>query len=281
MNHTGPLNTCLDCNLRYEFTNQSSILSLADLSFDLSVYDIFGTLAAGNPTSTCSHHLCYLPSDDTDKMNCHLCSPCMAVLYWHINIAACNIELAVGGSLVVPLQSAILEPSTLVSYIAAHSITHWNSVPQLAEMLCDYLTHNCQCAASCESLEFILMSGDAIPRSLPSRLYTLLPKCQQVSMGGATEGSIWSIIYDIGDPATLPDWPTIPYGHAMYNQRMYVLDNQLDHCPWWATGEIAIGGVGVALGYWNAKDQTDAQFKMRNGEPVYLTGNLLVVVDWH
>ena len=47
LDHTGPLNTCIDCNIRYALTNHSAVLGLADLSFDLSVWDVFGVLGTG------------------------------------------------------------------------------------------------------------------------------------------------------------------------------------------------------------------------------------------
>ncbi|MFY0577927.1 phosphopantetheine-binding protein [Cystobacter fuscus] len=57
-----------------------------------------------------------------------------------------------------------------------------------------------------------------------------------------------------------PAWSSIPYGVAMPNQAMYVLDNQLRHCPTGVTGEIYIGGMGVALNYWRAPDLSKARF---------------------
>ncbi|MCI3150428.1 amino acid adenylation domain-containing protein [Streptomyces sp. GB4-14] len=45
--HTGALNTCLDINERFGITEDDRVLALSALNFDLSVYDIFGVLAAG------------------------------------------------------------------------------------------------------------------------------------------------------------------------------------------------------------------------------------------
>ncbi|MFJ7900277.1 amino acid adenylation domain-containing protein [Streptomyces sp. NPDC096198] len=45
--HTGALNTCLDINERFSVTADDRVLALSALNFDLSVYDIFGVLAAG------------------------------------------------------------------------------------------------------------------------------------------------------------------------------------------------------------------------------------------
>ncbi|WP_103543533.1 hybrid non-ribosomal peptide synthetase/type I polyketide synthase [Streptomyces sp. SM1] len=45
--HTGALNTVLDINERFGITEEDRVLALSALNFDLSVYDVFGVLAAG------------------------------------------------------------------------------------------------------------------------------------------------------------------------------------------------------------------------------------------
>jgi non-ribosomal peptide synthetase component F len=45
--HRSALNTVLDINERFGVSADDRILALSSLSFDLSVYDIFGALAAG------------------------------------------------------------------------------------------------------------------------------------------------------------------------------------------------------------------------------------------
>nr|WP_239072279.1 AMP-binding protein [Streptomyces bauhiniae] len=45
--HTGALNTVLDVNERFGVTEEDRVLALSSLNFDLSVYDVFGILAAG------------------------------------------------------------------------------------------------------------------------------------------------------------------------------------------------------------------------------------------
>ncbi|KST68530.1 non-ribosomal peptide synthetase [Mastigocoleus testarum] len=47
INHRGAVNTIVDINQRFEVGNSDRILALSALNFDLSVYDIFGILAAG------------------------------------------------------------------------------------------------------------------------------------------------------------------------------------------------------------------------------------------
>jgi amino acid adenylation domain-containing protein len=47
IDHRAAVNTILDVNRRFAVTGEDRILALSSLSFDLSVYDVFGALAAG------------------------------------------------------------------------------------------------------------------------------------------------------------------------------------------------------------------------------------------
>merc|ERR1711871_330391 len=97
-----------------------------------------------------------------------------------------------------------------------------------------------------------------------------------VSLGGATEASIWSCWYPIGDICA--EWKSIPYGRALGNQKMYVLDREtLEPLPDLVSGEICIGGAGLARGYWNNDEKTRKAFvqcEALGGERIYRTGDL-------
>ena len=47
IDHRGALNTVVDVNRRFGVGPDDRVLALSSLSFDLSVYDLFGLLAAG------------------------------------------------------------------------------------------------------------------------------------------------------------------------------------------------------------------------------------------
>ncbi|WP_370417961.1 amino acid adenylation domain-containing protein [Streptomyces sp. QH1-20] len=202
ISHRGAVNTLLAVNERFHITPHDRVLALSELSFDLSVYDLFGTLAAG-------------------------------------------------ATIVFPAQEETKNPTHWAHLVEHHQITVWNSVPQLAGLLIDE-------GGNLQSLRVFLLSGDWIPTSLPDRIRGLIPHTTVMSLGGATEGSIWSIWYEIDhvDPA----WNSIPYGVAMPNQRMYVLNPQGEHCPTGVIGEIHIGGTGVALGYWHDEKLTNERY---------------------
>src|SRR5204863_6641332 len=91
---------------------------------------------------------------------------------------------------------------------------------------------------------------------------------------GATEAAIWSIYHPIDtvDPA----WRSIPYGKPLANQTFHVLDPALHPCPDWVTGELYIGGAGVAIGYLGDEAKTAERFIRHpdTGERLYRTGDL-------
>ena len=224
IDHRGAVNTILDINQRFDVGPQDHVLALSSLSFDLSVYDIFGTLAAG-------------------------------------------------GTIVFPDNSAsVRDPSHWLDLLERYGVTIWNSVPALMELAADQAEVQ---RPSCEStLRLVMMSGDWIPLSLPERVHKLFPTAETVSLGGATEASIWSVLYPIGEIA--PGWKSIPYGKPMLNQTFHVLNHALAPCPVWVPGELYIGGIGVALGYWHDEERTRASFIVHpgTGERLYRTGDL-------
>ncbi|MWA16242.1 non-ribosomal peptide synthetase [Streptomyces sp. BA2] len=223
INHRGAANTVLDINTRYSLGPDDRVFGISALTFDLSVWDIFGPLSAG-------------------------------------------------GALVLPDAGALRDPAHWCESLSEHAVTIWNSAPALMQLVAEYA--EVMPGALPVGLRVVLLSGDWIPVTLPDRLHALLPDLHIVSLGGATEGSIWSIAHDIDHVD--PQWRSIPYGRPLTNQHMYILDTDMRERPDWTIGEIHIGGTGVALGYWNDPQRTTERFTTHptTGERLYRTGDL-------
>ena len=69
--HRGGSNTCLDMNDRFNVTAQDRVLCLAALSFDLSVYDIFGVMATGGTLIMPNHDRKGDPKHWLDLLEAH------------------------------------------------------------------------------------------------------------------------------------------------------------------------------------------------------------------
>ena len=185
--------------------------------------------------------------------------------------------LAVGGTLVVPAAEQRRDPAHWHELVREHGVTLWNSVPAFMEMFVEYLEHAAArpgaAAAGLDTLRFAILSGDWVPVTLLDRLRALAPGARVVSAGGPTETTVWDICYPIGDVD--PAWVSIPYGQPMTNARYFVLDATLADRPDWATGELYIGGTGLARGYWRDEERTRAAFivRPRSGERLYRSGD--------
>ncbi|XCN74100.1 MAG: amino acid adenylation domain-containing protein [Candidatus Electrothrix aestuarii] len=223
ISHRSAMNTVDDINERFAVTEQDSILALSSLSFDLSVYDIFGLLS-------------------------------------------------VGGTVIVPHPESAKEPAYWADMVMRHQITLWDTVPALMQIYVDYIAGQPELVP--DSLRLVMMSGDWIPTSLPGKINELCPEAQVISLGGATEASIWSIHFPIDTVDS--SWKSIPYGKPLRNQQFHVLNESLEPCPVLVPGSLYIGGIGLALGYWRDEEKTQAAFihHPQTGERLYKTGDL-------
>lgn len=221
LDHRGPLNTVLDINRRFGVGPDDRILGISSLCFDLSVYDVFGAVAAG-------------------------------------------------ATLVLPTGEE-RDPAGWLELAAREGVTVWNSVPAIMELLVEEAE---SAGRRLPGLRLVLLSGDWVPVTLPDRIRRVAPRAQVISLGGATEASIWSIAYPI--EKVDPSWASVPYGRPLADQSWFVLDPSGRDAPTWVTGELYIGGVGLAQGYLNDPERTAASFVShpRTGERLYRTGDL-------
>jgi amino acid adenylation domain-containing protein len=223
INHTGSVNTVLDINRRFDVRPGDRVFAISNLGFDLSVYDIFGTLAAG-------------------------------------------------ATIVMPDACATRDPEHWAELMRREKVTIWNSVPALMEMYVAHISGRSEHFT--ESLRLVMLSGDWIPLTLPGRIGELAGAVEVVSLGGATEASIWSILHPVERGSAY--LASIPYGRPMDNQRFHVLSETMEPRPNCVLGNLYISGTGLALGYWRDEERTKASFIIhpRTGERLYRTGDL-------
>lgn len=126
-------------------------------------------------------------------------------------------------------------------------------------------------------MRLALLGGDWIPLDLPDRLRSFVKTLDFISLGGATEASIHSIVYPV--QAVSPSWKSIPYGLPLANQSAYILDEHAHLSLVGLPGELYLGGMGLARGYLNQPDLTAQSFLpdpfcSEPGLRMYRTGDL-------
>ncbi|MBC9914693.1 non-ribosomal peptide synthetase [Chitinophaga varians] len=93
---------------------------------------------------------------------------------------------------------------------------------------------------------------------------------------GPTETSICATMYMIEKGGKM-EGDHVPIGVPNANTKIYILDDRHMPVPIGVTGEIAIGGAGLASGYWNNPIATQEKFipnPMDTNERIYLSGDL-------
>src|SRR5215813_4449511 len=102
------------------------------------------------------------------------------------------------------------------------------------------------------------------------------PAMKLLNEYGPTETVVGCSIYRIGEGS--PRHGGMPIGKPIANITMYVLDSHGQPLPAGVPGELYIGGIGVARGYWGRPDLTAEKFVPdmfagREGVRLYRTGD--------
>jgi amino acid adenylation domain-containing protein len=225
--HHSAVNLIEWVNGTYHVGPGDRLLFITSMCFDLSVYDVFGILAAG-------------------------------------------------ATVVIARAAEIQQVHLLTGLLAEERITLWDSVPTTMNYLAGELEAGDGAFVQYD-LRLVFLSGDWIPVQLPDRIRTWFPHSQVVSLGGATEGTVWSNYFPIGE--IYSNWSSIPYGKPIANNFFYILNDRLQPVPRGVAGELYIGGAGVARGYIHDAEKTAMAFRpdpfnSRLGGRMYKTGDL-------
>jgi len=119
-----------------------------------------------------------------------------------------------------------------------HQVTHFQCTPSLIR----WLWESEDFERSLRPLRKLIIGGEPFPSSLAARL-TAAVSGDVLNAYGPTETTIWSALYRLAG-----NEQSVPIGKPVANTEMYVLDEDLRRVPIGATGELFIGGAGVARG---------------------------------
>ncbi|HEY3706463.1 MAG TPA: amino acid adenylation domain-containing protein [Terracidiphilus sp.] len=116
----------------------------------------------------------------------------------------------------------------------------------------------------------LLCGGEPMPSDLAGNL---LQRCDAVwNMYGPTETTVWSTIHKV----TSADF-AVPIGKPIANTQVYVLNANREPVPIGVSGELYIGGDGLAHGYLHREELTGERFVPNPfvpGARFYRTGDL-------
>ena len=121
---------------------------------------------------------------------------CIALSNLNFDLSVYDIFglLIAGGTVVIPDAKQVKEPQHWLEIMQENKITVWNSVPAFMQMFMEFLSTKPDTKLP---LRVVIMSGDWIPMELPEMIKMHSESVRMISMGGATEASIWSNYYEV------------------------------------------------------------------------------------
>ncbi len=179
--------------------------------------------------------------------------------------------LLAGARLIVARPEGHRDSAYLIRLINDQQITTLHFVPSMLQVfLREPEVENCR------SLRRVVCSGEALSYELQELFFSRLPSVELHNLYGPTEAAV-DVTYWACQPRS--QLQMVPIGRPIANIQMYILDSHLYPVPVGATGELHIGGVGLARGYHNRSELTAEKFirdpfSTKPGARLYKTGDL-------
>jgi iturin family lipopeptide synthetase A len=176
--------------------------------------------------------------------------------------------LITGAALVVLEPEAHRDPALLCRRILEEKITVLHFVPSMLAVFLE----EARLEETCGSLRLVFCSGEALPAALTHRFFERLSAGLH-NLYGPTEASV-DVTYWHCRPEAKDS--TVLIGRPIANTQLHILDDFDQPVPVGVTGELFIGGVGLALGYHNRPELTRERFRASpfGTGRLYRTGDL-------
>lgn len=180
--------------------------------------------------------------------------------------------LLYGGRLVVVPRDVAQQPAEYLRLLRTRGVTVLNQVPSaFYALMQEELSH----ASSGLALRYVIFGGEALQPGLLREWKARYRNTMLVNMFGITETTVHVTWKEIGDAEIENGSSNI--GGPIPTLTLYVLDEHLQLVPFGVTGELCVGGAGVAREYLNRPELTAERFvphPFREGERLYRSGDL-------
>lgn len=179
--------------------------------------------------------------------------------------------LTSGGKLIIVPEDIVKDTSLFCAMLREENVTILNQTPSAFSSLLQ-VTEDKQWQFA---LRYIIFGGEALYPNTLSVWYSKYPDIKLINMYGITETTIHTTFKELTAKDIASEISNI--GKPLSNLYIYILDEDRKILPEGIAGEICIGGIGVARGYWNREELTNEKFienPYRKGERLYCSGDL-------
>ncbi|NOQ25413.1 MAG: amino acid adenylation domain-containing protein, partial [Bacteroidales bacterium] len=176
-----------------------------------------------------------------------------------------------GGRLSILEQGLEKDLEKIIETIYESKVTHINFVPTVFNLFSGSLSEKEK--SKLNSLKYIMIAGEALKREDLNEFKKLELDIQIDNLYGPTEATVYSSYTTIQLNETEP----IQIGKPIPNNSIYILDGNLSIQAIGVSGELCIGGIGLARAYLKNPELTKEKFidhPFKEGERLYRTGDL-------
>ncbi|CAK0764242.1 hypothetical protein CCP3SC5AM1_370001 [Gammaproteobacteria bacterium] len=243
-----------------DFTNLKIGTPLLAIRYPVATnlaYVIYTSGSTGRPKGVMVQHdnvLAFLKSFEQIAPATHLRGTSVSSFSFDASVWELFSTLCFGGTLHILGFDTLADPDLLVKYLVTHEITSSYIAPALLIEVVNRL----EAQSRPLKLERLLVGVEPIEEQVLQRYRNLSERLHIINGYGPTETSICATFFKfIG--STNPKRRT-PIGTAVHGYEVYMLDSYLQPVPIGVAGELYIGGAGLARGYLNQPELTNAKF---------------------
>ncbi|AQA24418.1 D-alanine--poly(phosphoribitol) ligase, subunit 1 [Rhodococcus sp. MTM3W5.2] len=189
------------------------------------------------------------------------------------------LPLRVGAHLVVATPDGHRDPGYVAETIRDLAVTITDFVPSMLTVFSDVVSSDLRTsgeqAAALTSLRHVFAIGEALPAETV-RGFADITDARLHNLYGPTEAAVSITYADVTGTAASG---SVSIGRPEWNSQVFVLDSRLRPVPVGVPGELYLGGVQLARGYYGRVDLTSDRFVANpfssTGERMYRTGDLV------
>lgn len=161
----------------------------------------------------------------------------------------------VGATVVLPTERILATGGDLTAYVERHRVTVLDLTPAYWHEWVRLLAGR---GGAPETLRLVVVGGDRVLRDCVDTWQAF--GVDLVEGYGLTEATVASTTCCLRERGAGARGPGAVIGAPLANTRLYVLDHRLRPVPAGATGEVYIGGAGLARGYLHRPGETAQRF---------------------
>lgn len=191
---------------------------------------------------------------------------CFATVAFDIFFMESIMALYKGLTVVLANDDEKRNPRLMAEFIVSNNIDMIEMTPSNVQLLLKY-DNNLNCL---KNVKEIMIGAEPFPYKL-LKILQEKTSAKIYNLYGLTETTIWSTISDL----TKKD--KIDIGKPIKGTQIYIIDEELNILDDGKTGEICIGGKGLAKGYLEQDNLTEKQFiyfPQKSYSRIYKTGDL-------